>query len=201
MTSTEQCNLATFERELRAAACDSTGWPFLCDGSPFDCQIFVVGINPASDMSLWPFWSNATGVNRKAWLEAYRKKYGRIRPTRHRINWLVEAAKPARVLETNIFSSHSRRERDLRKHLRTSEVFDFLIDKLKPKIMFVHGRSTIRYIERVMSTVLHHGEFKILNYRGMTMHVLSNRHLYNWKRIDVEQLGRALRDRLVAVHS
>jgi hypothetical protein len=39
--------------------------PFLCDGNPYDCEAFIVGINPASSVSFWSFWNDETGFDKK----------------------------------------------------------------------------------------------------------------------------------------
>ena len=45
--------------------------PFVCDGNPCDCKAFIVGINPASRVSFWAFWSDETGFDKKSWLARY----------------------------------------------------------------------------------------------------------------------------------
>jgi len=47
--------------------------PFICDGNPLDCEVFIVGINAATEMEkdFWTFWSDNTGFNKKEWLETY----------------------------------------------------------------------------------------------------------------------------------
>ena len=32
--------------------------PFICQGNPYECRAFIVGINPASNVPFWPFWEN-----------------------------------------------------------------------------------------------------------------------------------------------
>ena len=47
--------------------------PFVCDGNPLECNIFIVGINPATEMEVKfeEFW-NKEGFNKQKWLEAYK---------------------------------------------------------------------------------------------------------------------------------
>ena len=47
--------------------------PFVCDGSPLDCRVFLVGINPATEMSgnFWDFWDDDSGFNKEKWRERY----------------------------------------------------------------------------------------------------------------------------------
>ena len=49
--------------------------PFVCDGSPLTCDVFIVGFNPATTMSadFWQFWSPGMGFDKVAWFEAYKK--------------------------------------------------------------------------------------------------------------------------------
>jgi hypothetical protein len=82
--------------------------PFVCEGSPLDCQIFIVGFNPATtNVSFWDFWRLPYGFDKKAWLPMYeseREEQGKKRQssTRKRIERIVEAAWPLKCLETNI---------------------------------------------------------------------------------------------------
>jgi hypothetical protein len=193
-----QFTLAEFEQEIRILAGDKAGWPFLCDGSPFDCQIFLVGINPVVGVPLWDYWSPESGVNRTAWLSAYRKER-KFTQTRHRIEWLVEVIRPeARVLETNVFHHCSPRESGLDPKLRDPKVFTFLLETLKPKIVFVHGGLAVREFKKVTKTDFKRDTFTKVNYKGSTFDVLSDKHLYNWSRDKVEQLSVRLRERWAA---
>jgi hypothetical protein len=47
-------DLTTFDRELRTRLPEG-GWPFVCDGSPLDCDGLVVGFNPATAHDIWPY--------------------------------------------------------------------------------------------------------------------------------------------------
>ena len=47
--------------------------PFVCDGSPLDCEIFIVGANAATAMGdFWDFWHPGVGMDKAAWFEAYK---------------------------------------------------------------------------------------------------------------------------------
>lgn len=49
--------------------------PFVCDGSPLTCDVFIVGFNPATTMSadFWQFWRPGVGFNKVAWFDAYKE--------------------------------------------------------------------------------------------------------------------------------
>ncbi len=104
--------LKAFDVKLREIAGDAVR-PFLCTGSPLECEVFLVGINPATDIPLWAYWSNETGCDKKGWLEAYVRKHGGFRPTRKRIESVLNGLSPVKPLETNILQHRSRREAEL----------------------------------------------------------------------------------------
>jgi hypothetical protein len=42
-------DLKEFDRQLRGLLGDEQGLrPFVCQGSPLECQVFIVGLNPAT---------------------------------------------------------------------------------------------------------------------------------------------------------
>jgi hypothetical protein len=187
--------LGAFDRKLRAASA-SAGRPFLCEGSPFGCEIFLVGINPGTDTPFWPFWSVANGCDKPSWLKTYLDRHGRLGPTRERIERLFKAARPTRVLETNIFHRASKREAALPRTHQTTTVFDFLLKTLHPRVMFVHGGSAIKHLERLTNCSLPLSEFTTVQYQGYKFDVIAGHHLaYQWSYLAVNQLGYALKER------
>ena len=186
-------NLVTFERELRAVAGDMAVRPFLCNGSPFDCQVFLVGINPATDIPLWPYWSAERGCDKQGWLDAYCKKHGGFRPTRARIERLLKSLAPTRALETNVFHHGSRREADLADEHKQTDVFDFLLEHLAPHVVFIYGRSAVNHLQRLTGARMEHGIFTPVRYQGLAFDVYAGHHLsYQWSYSKVDQLGREL---------
>jgi len=195
-------NLVAFDRKLRIVAklpppASIAVRPFLCDGSPFGCEVFLVGINPGTDIPLWPYWSHEGGCDKAAWLQAYLERHGRFRPTRARIERICTAMGPVRALETNVFHARSRREAGLAKNERTTEVFDFLLDELKPRVLFVHGRSGIEHLQRRTGALLAPGTSTRVRYQGIIFDVIARHHLsYQCSYAEADQIGCALRDRL-----
>jgi hypothetical protein len=190
-------DLAQFDRELRGLPVDvAHGRPFLCNGSPLGCDVFLVGINPGTDTPFWPYWSVGRGCDKNAWLGAYRHKHGRLMPTRARIERLYQAASPVRILETNVFHVPSKREVDLTDADRTTVVFDFLLKSLRPTIVFVHGRSAVEHLEALMHASFERGKFTRARYLGVEIDVVAGHHLsFQWSYEAVDNLGRQLRER------
>ena len=126
--------------------------PFVCDGSPYDCVAFVVGINPASKVPFWPYWSDETGFNKRAWLDQYREqrmsepsKENRtlrrpISNTRQRIKRIAKAASPTKILETNLYALPTSRASELRSKDKDAQVFDFLLAEIAPRAILLHGK-------------------------------------------------------------
>jgi hypothetical protein len=192
----QQINLTEFERQVRERTKCATSWPFVCEGLPFECPIFLVGINPATDVPLWPHWSVDSGVDKASWLHAYRQKYGRFRPTRLRIERLAAAIAPVRALETNVFHHHSKRWRELPKEQRVTDVFDFLVATIRPRILFVHGKAAIEHLQKQTKTFFDPANFVRVTYKRTTLDVLSGRHLSNWSFAQVDEVANKLREQV-----
>lgn len=154
--------LKSFETELVSLIGKPTGLrPFVCDGSPLECDAFVVGINPATSMSadFWQFWRSDYGFDKAAWFEAYlqdRKlqpmKPGKTRRnsvsnTRRVIDWILEEASPVRCLETNIYAAPTEQAVDLPPEQRITTPFDYLLEKLQPRLIVVHGEEAASHIQ------------------------------------------------------
>lgn len=155
--------LRDFERNLESLIGRPTNLrPFVCNGSPFDCEMFVVGLNPASSMkaSFWDFWHPDAGFDKPAWFEAYKAermsrplKPGRTRRnpisnSRRVIEWINTSLGSVQALETNIYSVATEEFRDLDPQRRLTAPFDFLLDTIKPAVIVVHGTDAVSHISQ-----------------------------------------------------
>ena len=153
-----------FEKELAARIGVPTDLrPFVCDGSPLTCDVFIVGFNPATSMSadFWQFWRVGEGFDKAAWFEAYKKdrqvrplKPGKTRrnaisPSRRVIDWVVESASPFRCLETNIHLASTEQAVDLVSAQRVTATFDFLLSSIKPRIVVAHGAPAVEHMQKM----------------------------------------------------
>ncbi|WP_313292050.1 hypothetical protein [Rhizobium rhizoryzae] len=148
-------NLTTFEAHLRKLIGDPTPLrPFVCHGSPLECEIFLVGIEAATKMKtgFWDFWKPGYGFDRNAWQEAYIKERRQLgkpakSPTRRNTDCFLDGAEGFQVLETNVYAApRSRYKRD------GSEIrapFQFLLEAIKPKLIFVHGGAARKELNRM----------------------------------------------------
>ena len=157
-------NLDDFERQLEELIGRPTNMrPFVCEGSPLKCRIFIVGFNPATKMtaSFWDFWRSGYGFDKKAWFEAYKeeRRSQPLKPGKHRrnpvsntrrvIDWITEAASPCNCFESNIYSLPSDDQRGLAQESRNIAPFKFLLKCIKPSVIVAHGDDAGREIHRL----------------------------------------------------
>ena len=145
-------NLAEFKKGMASLiGCSTNLRPFVCDGSPFNCEVFLVSMNPVTEMScnFWDFWSNERGFDKYRWCEEYKRTrgYDGTSKTRERINLVIKAAHPINCLETNIYAKTGKSDKlnDYLKALTSEEKerltanLDFLLEQIKPKLVVALG--------------------------------------------------------------
>jgi len=124
--------------------------PFVCEGSPLECKIFIVGFNPATELerSFWSFWQPEYGFQKTEWLKVYKQerrdkplspgktRRNEISNTRRVIEWIIAEAMLVKCLETNIYSKPTEKARDLREQEWATQPFDFLLRTIRPQVCF-----------------------------------------------------------------
>lgn len=196
--------LDEFERGLRARiGSPAFVRPFVCEGSPLDCRAFIVGSNPATALELdyWSFWERGYGFHRSIWADAsraQRREAGKaeITPTRRMLGRIIKEAAPVRCLDTNVFSTPTPAERDLGAELRRTEVFDFLLDAVRPAALLAHGKEAADHLRRVLGADrLPADGFEPVTAPWGDVRVMAVRHLSRgWSYGQAEGVGRALGD-------
>lgn len=129
--------------------------PFICKGNPLKSEIFIIGINPAtsSDTDFFEYWVNDE-FDKEKWFEDYKKERraeGKIEisPTRKKIEMLVnDFFKDFQCLETNAYSVATPDEKSLKKDDMNTDILSFLLNTIKPKALFIHGRKPAKFIEK-----------------------------------------------------
>jgi len=122
--------------------------PFVCEGSPLDCQVFVVGYNPATalDGDWWRFWTPGYGYRKRNWKDEYlRQRDGKISKTRKRIEAIVSEMGTIRVLEANIDARPSKRKSEYPKPI--TDAFDYLLSACAPKVIIAHGTDAVAHLQ------------------------------------------------------
>jgi hypothetical protein len=183
------------------------GRPFVCDGSPLECRVFLVGANPATEMSrpFWDFWSDTNGFDKEAWFSQYladranaplkpgKKRRNPISNTRQRLGWIIEEANPVSCLETNVFSEATETLAELGANQRTTHIFEFLVRKLTPILLVPHGKDARECIESLAGIALPENEIISTNVLGHSVKVLPVSHLSRgWSQAAARELGRKI---------
>ncbi len=114
--------------------------PFVCQGDPSYCKVWIVGYNAAtSGGDWWRFWSTEIGFDLVSWRKDYdaeRARRGKgASATRLRIDRI--RARVSDVLETNIFATPSTEMANMPKS--DTVAFDFLLATCKPNVIVAHG--------------------------------------------------------------
>jgi hypothetical protein len=156
-----QESLAIFRNQLRRLLAysfplGSEVRPFVCEGSPLSCDVFLVGFNPANSGigSFWSYWLSDYGFDKKRWLVDYkaRRKSSKtsLGRTRERIHRVVAGLKPFRCLETNVYAVPSANAKALAAADRISDHLRFLIATLRPTMILVHGKPETIVLQTLM---------------------------------------------------
>jgi hypothetical protein len=182
-------NIHTFENELEMLIGRPTELrPFVCDGSPLDCNVFVVGVNATTNLDFWTFWTPNAGYDKLRWEQAYRQERiaegkRELSNTRTMLGWILENLPGVKVLETNVYAKASPQATDLGKHERETSTFHFLLCTIQPKVILVHGDEAQQAIKPLLE-------------QGHAVTLLTTKHLRFWSRaraLDLsEQIKRAL---------
>lgn len=136
--------------------------PFICEGSPLLCDVFIVGYNPATTtgQQFLSYWESGYGMRREhvlADIKAIRAtqktktgrpkaKFSHSRMTIHELIAAGEELGEFRCLETNIYAAEAPAAGDLKAHQRVTSHFDFLLDWVKPKVIISHGKQANDYL-------------------------------------------------------
>lgn len=138
--------LKQFRCSIGALMVEENERPFVCSGSPLQASVFIVGFNPATalEKSFWSYWNDATGFNRELFNADYSKLRAK-RGNRPRIEAVAAAFPKGTCLETNIYSSPTKRAAMLRPEQRRTAVFEFLFNTIQPKALYIHSVAAVKF--------------------------------------------------------
>ena len=121
--------------------------PFVCDGSPLDCSVFIVGSNRAARLAseFWTYWDDSRGVDKARFLSEYgdyRRSRGKpeIAHSRNALEVLVKSCAPLHCLETNVFGvATDTRDEMLAAPTQGISILPYLVETIKPRWIVAHG--------------------------------------------------------------
>ncbi len=203
---------AEFESTLRELIGHPTEQrPFICDGNPLECTVFLVGTNPATEVSksFWDFWNPDSGFDKHAWFETYKHerkakplKPGRTRrnevsTTRKYLEQVVIGCKPVKCLETNVYSYPSSELSELSVLKRRTKVFDWLLEAIRPKALLLFGDEAVKHISQLTHSPLVINNVSKLKINDLQVFVLPKSHLASrkgdWSNEKAHEVGQQLK--------
>ena len=127
--------------------------PFVVDGDPFDIDIAIIGLNPATaiqtkELSQEDFHDLLLErASFETWYEAQRQKSGnnnnKVSRTRQRLRLLTCGYNGAKITETNVNALPTRNEHELKKHPCVSEgelIAKSYLKSIQPTLVITHGK-------------------------------------------------------------
>ena len=142
--------LREFRLELGKLLPSPSSWPFLCHGSPLTCRVFTVGSSPAREIEkpFWSFWSDSRGFKKAEFIRELEKLAGGLTRTRKRVEIIANAVGQQVTLDTNIYSKTARTEAELRKEDKNTDVIEYLLRTIRPKVVLAHGDKAKRFFRK-----------------------------------------------------
>lgn len=121
--------------------------PFVCEGSPLGCDLFIVGYNPATEMvgDWWRFWRDGYGYQKRRWFDEYLAQRGYESKTRRKVGEIVRELPEASILEANIDARPSKRKNTYPKPV--TKPFDFILGACRPKVVIAHGKDAVAHLQ------------------------------------------------------
>lgn len=134
-----------------SACCDLR--PFVCERFPHECDIIVIGQNPATHLNRdwWEFWNETSGFDYTSFTEAYgedRRRQGKTQKSKTRTRFNRFWDNGFKCVETNVCSELGVEKSDRECHCN-SAVLRVLLDNMprQRKIgVFAHGGPATDFI-------------------------------------------------------
>ena len=131
------------------------------------------------------------------YLADYLQRNGRLKSTRDRIEVLCHALSPLRCLELNLYHHYSPNEASLAQEHQNTELFDFVLNAVQPRVLIVHGNTPARHLGRVLGVTLAKDEFTAATYLSTPVEVFfAQRHFAYVSRDYVTTIAALIKDRL-----
>lgn len=148
--------MSNFRSELDELLPSPNSRPFLCDGSPLDCRIFIVGTNSARELErpFWSFWSDSGGFNKAEYIRELERLPCGLTKTRKNIEIVAGAAGQEITLDTNIYLQPTPTEGRLRKEHRKTDVIEYLLGRIRPAVVLTHGKKARKFFAKIAVILL-----------------------------------------------
>ena len=152
MSKRNQMELLRFKERLQKIVPNPPSWLFMCDGSPFCSELFLIGTNPARNTGFpfWKsYWDDTVGQNRNRLLPDLKQLEGGFSSTRKKIEKFRKRIKK-NVLEANVYSRDTPGRAGLTVDDAHEEaMFEVLFEAIKPPLVVAHGEDALLFFQGV----------------------------------------------------
>jgi hypothetical protein len=179
---------------------DKHSHPFMCDGSPIGRKVFVVGHNPATRLSepFSSYWSDEVGCNKLKFLEDYKRQRNRLKGVRRRIEQIAALIGQENILDTNIYTQVSTTEALLKDRHKTTDVFEFLLSELRPRVLLAHGKPSKSFFEKRCNLG---SDRNTALWDNIEFKLVRSRHLSRISNVEFDRIGEALKAHVMSVRN
>ena len=142
--------LSEFRSQLDKLLPSPISRPFVCDGSPLECRIFIVGTNSARKVEkpFWSLWSDSRGFKKAELIRELEKLPGGLTITRKRMEIIADAVGQQVTLDTNIYLKSTRTEEELQEEDKNTDVIEYLLKTIRPRIVLAHGGKAKKFFRK-----------------------------------------------------
>ena len=194
--------LEEFDARLRELVPQNSR-PFLCEGSPLDCDLFVVGNNPGTETPFWEYWELPYGCRKSRWLTDFWERHkSENKPVRRNMEAIFSQLGDVKYLETNAYSPWSKWTSDLNDDQLSTHVFEFLLKTIRPKLVFAHAAHAKKYLRAQVGHSIESDEPTPVTLLGFETHLLltpSRPALMTWGEERSRAFGQRLREVYLSV--
>ena len=188
--------LHEFNAELGKRLVDPDSLPFVCEGSPLKCSVFLVGTigarRPAKPFIR--FWDPSYGFRKEYFLQDLQQSYGKLTRTRQRIEAIAKIVGDQDTLDTNLYLRPPPGSKNLTAKDKVPDVFEWLLYTIKPQVVFAYGRQAKDFF-RGQGLVFSENSLtpQEADLNGLRFKFLSWTHLvYQTSNAQIIEIGRAL---------
>lgn len=101
----------------------------------------------------------------------YLSRHGKFGPTRRNIDLFTESLYPVRCIELNLYDRFSPRAAGLSSDLKRTNVLDYMLEAVRPRLVLVHGDDPAEYLSQLFRVGLVKDRFIPVKYRGIELEV------------------------------
>ena len=192
--------LSDFDTQLKRHLSNPNSLPFVCEGSPLKCRLFVVGTIGARrvEKPFIRFWDPSYGFRKERFLREIDQLYGGMTRTRKRIEAIANSVGQQVTLDTNIYLNPAPGTKILTAADKKTDTFEWLLQTIKPQVVLAYGKTAKSFFQD-RGTIFTENSLipKAVKFNGLRFKLLTWTHLtYQTSNAKIEEIACALAEAL-----